>query len=208
MTETAKETRRLFDVSAEFRIRILSEGEKWCTVRFPTDEEWCERQRRQRTIRQSIGRQKAKYAVVGIEESSLELFRQIRLDDDGPEFNAAEATKVISRLERCEVTDVVREGDKVRIEMAVPGARVSHVLKLPNQADVLAYSRASLTATEGRHGRSELRLSLEPGGELYDKIVVKTEGYAGAVPIVHKDAAVAELLAVLAEEEEDDDPLL
>jgi hypothetical protein len=42
------------------------------------------------------------------------------------------------------------------------------------------------------------QLCLEPSGALYDKLHISHDGYAGAVPIVHKSAAVSEVIAQLA----------
>ena len=44
----------------------------------------------------------------------------------------------------------------------------------------------------------------EPSGALYDKLHVSHDGYAGAVPIVHKSAAVSEVTAQLAIEADED----
>jgi hypothetical protein len=44
----------------------------------------------------------------------------------------------------------------------------------------------------------------EPRGALYDKLHVSHDGYAGAVPIVHKSGAVSEVIAQLAIEADED----
>ena len=41
-------------------------------------------------------------------------------------------------------------------------------------------------------------------GALYDKLHISHDGYAGAVPIVHKSAAVSEVIAQLAIEADED----
>ncbi len=197
----------MFDQTKEFVVKILSGSEKLCTVRFPSDEEWCARTRAQRAIRRILGRGKSQYEVTNAEEADAELFAKIRQDKDGAEFDAAEAAKVIERLERCQVVDVERQGDRFRIEMKVPGAHVVHVLKIPTQKDVLDYGRASVRAIDGRR-QQEIRLALEPSAELWAKVKAGVEGYANpdAVPIVHKDVAVVELLAQVEAAQEEDDP--
>jgi len=47
-------------------------------------------------------------------------------------------------------------------------------------------------------------VSLEPAGRLYDKLIESAEGYAGAMPVIHKSAAISELLAEIDSEAEDD----
>jgi len=197
----------MFDPTKEFLVKILSGTEKACRVRYPTDEEWCARTRRQRAIRRLLGRGRSHYEVTGAEEADAELLAKIRLDKEGVELDAAEAAKVIERLARCQVVDVERVGDRFRIALRVAGGRVVHVLKMPTQKEVLEYSRASVRAVEGRR-EQELRLALEPAAELWAKVCVAVEGYAGAeaVPIVHKDGAVVELLAQLEALGEEEDP--
>jgi hypothetical protein len=197
----------MFDQSKEFLVKILSGTEKACTVRYPSDEDWCARTRAQRAIRRLLGRGKSQYEVAGAEEADAELLGKIRLDKDGVELDAAEAAKVIERLERCQVLDAERAGDRFRIEMRVAGGRVVHVLKIATQKDVLDYGRASVRAVDGRR-QQEIRLALEPAAELWAKVRVAVEGYANpeTVPIVHKDVAVVELLAQVEALQEEDDP--
>jgi hypothetical protein len=197
----------MFDQSKELLVKILSGGEKACRVRYPTDAEWAARTRQQKAVRRLLGRGKSQYEVTGAEEADAALLAKIRLDKDGVEFDVAEAAKVIERLERCQVLDVERAGDRFRIEMRVAGGRVVHVLKIPTQKDVLDYGRASVHAVDGRR-EQEIRLALEPAAELWAKVRVAVEGYANAeaVPIVHKDVAVVELLAQVEALQEEDDP--
>lgn len=191
-----------------FVVPILSGGEKRCAVRFPTDEEWKERTRKRQAVRRIVGRGKTEYDVPNAEGPDAELFAKILLDAFGNEFDAAEASQVIARIERCRVTNVERDGDRYRIEMAVPGMGVVHVLRIPMKADTLRYGRTSVRSTEGR-GVQHIRLSLEPSAELWAKVLVEVHGYENAddIPIIHKDVAVVELLAqVELAEEEGDDP--
>jgi len=193
----------MFDVSKQFVVKILSGGEKQCTVRYPSDAEWCERATKQKLVRRLLGRSKSQYEALDGEAVDAELFARIRLDEDGAPFDEAEAAKVIARLERVTVAAVERAGNKYRIELAVPGGRTVHVLRIPSQKDVLEYSRASIHVTDGRR-QQEIRVSLEPAGRLYDKLAESTEGYTGAVPVIHKSAAISELLAEIDSEGEDD----
>jgi len=193
----------MFDASKQFVIKILSGGEKQCTVRFPTDAEWGERAAKQRLVRRLLGRSKSQYEAVNSEAADAELFARIRLDEDGAPFDEAEAAKVVARLERVSAVAAERAGNTYRIELAVPGGRAVHVLRIPSQKDVLEYSRTSIHVTDARR-QQEIRVSLEPAGRLYDKLVESTEGYAGAAPIIHKSAAISELLAEIDSEAEDD----
>jgi len=193
----------LFDASKPVVVPILSGGEKRCEVRFPTDEEWCAWARAQRTIRHFLGRGKSQSEDVDLPRINAELFRKIRIDKDGAEFDDAEAGMVIGRVERSQVTEIQREGVNYRIDMKVPGARVSHVLRMPTAREMQDHERASTSVVAARRS-VETRAFLEPSGALYDKLHTSHEGYAGEVPIVHKSAAVSEVVAQLAIEGDDD----
>jgi hypothetical protein len=111
----------------------------------------------------------------------------------------------ISRLEKCQATKADRVGDTFRIETTVRGAKTVHTLRIPTEQESRDYGDAALDRINGRRN-FELRISLEPSGALYDKLLKSVEGYANdAVPIVHKDAVVAEVLIQVQEALEDDD---
>ena len=196
----------VFDTTKAFVVPILSGGEKRCEVRFPTDDEWCAWARQQRTIRRFLGRGKSQTEDLNLAQVNAELFEKIRKDKEGPAFDEAEAGTVIGRIERCVVDTIDREGNNYRIEMKVPGARVVHVLRMPTAKEMQEHERASTSVVAARRS-VETRAFLEPSGMLYDKLHQSHDGYAGAVPIIHKSAAVSEVLAQLAIEAESEDDL-
>jgi len=196
-------TKAIFDASKPIVVPILSGGEKRCEVRFPTDEEWCAWARAQRTVRHFLGRGKSQSEDLDLPKINAELFAKVRTDKDGPEFDEAEAGVVIGRVERCAVTGIEREGANYRIDMKVPGARVAHVLRMPTAREMQDHERASTSVIAARRS-VETRAFLEPSGLLYDKLHVSHDGYAAAVPIIHKSAAVSEVIAQLAIEGDDD----
>ena len=194
----------VFDSSKPIVVPILSGGEKRCEVRFPTDEEWCGWARAQRTVRRFLGRGKSQSEDLDLPKINAELFSRIRVDQDGPEFDEAEAGLVIGRIERCTITEIEREGINYRIDMKVPGARVTHVLRMPTAKEMQEHERASTSVVAARRS-VETRAFLEPSGALYDALHLSHEGYAnGSVPIVHKSAAVSEIIAQLGIEADDD----
>jgi hypothetical protein len=198
-----EQVKSAFDITKPLVVPILSGGEKRCEVRFPSDDEWCAWARAQRTVRHFLGRGKSQSQEVNVDQINAELFGKIRLDQDGVEFDEAEAGLVIARIERATITTVEREGNNYRIEMKVPGAPVVHVLRMATAKEMQEHERASVSITSGRRS-VETRAFLEPGGALYDKLHVSHQGYASAVPIVHKSAAVSEVIAQLAIEADDD----
>jgi hypothetical protein len=136
-----------------------------------------------------------------------QLFEALRVEQDGQTFDAAEASAFVGRLDQADVVSAAWEGETRRIELKVPGARTTHVLRIPKQSEIREHERA--TADPVYANRSvEIRVSLEPSGALYDKVLVESQGYVGAVPINHKVAAVTNLLSALSEllDPEEDSP--
>ena len=193
----------MLDLSKPITVPILSGTEKRCRVTFPTDAQWCERARKQRVIRHFLGRGKSQTDDDSeTDRLNFELLSKIRQDQDGPVLTPAEATLVLSILERARVATVDREGNGYRIVLKTALGEVTHVVGIPTAEQMLVHERQSTKTTEGRRNQ-EIRGFLEPSGELYDKIAVSQEGYAGAVPIVHKVSVVAELLAQINVEDDD-----
>jgi hypothetical protein len=197
----------MFDTSKIFKIRILSGGEKACDVAFPSNDQWCERARKQKAVRRLLGRGKSQYESGNGNQADADLLAKIRKDQDGAPLDEFEASKVIDRLERCHVTDVSRDGNSYRVTMTVPGATVLHVLRMPTQKDVTEYGRSSVKSTDSARAQ-EIRMSLEPAMTLWERCRERVEGYAegSAVPVVHMDAAIVAMLTQMESDLEDPDP--
>lgn len=191
-----------FDVKREMAVPIQSGGVKRCVVRYPTDAELCKRVRDQRTVVHELGRGKTRMETPNADAVDFALFRQIRVDKDGPEFDEAEGCAVISKIERCEVIDSERIGEQFRITLRVPKAEVVHVLRGPLQSEKKEYGRGAMSRTGSRRSE-EIRIALEPAGVLYDKLFVSTEGYVNGAPINHKAVVISEILYQLNVEDEE-----
>lgn len=193
----------MIDLAKPMTVPILSGTEKRVRVRFPSDAEWCERARKQRVIRHFLGRGKSQTDDdTETDRLNHELLAKIRQDTDGPVLTPAEATLVLGKLERARVIEVEREGDGFRIVLKTALGQVTHVVGIPTAEQMLVHERQSTKTTEGRRNQ-EIRGYLEPSGELYDKIAKSSEGYAGAVPIIHKVPVITELLAQIDAEDEE-----
>jgi hypothetical protein len=193
----------MFNSQSTFVVPVISGGRKECRVRFPTDAEWCERTRKQRSVRRFLGRGKSEFEALDSSVIDVELLERIRQDKDGVLFDAAEAAAVLAKLERAIVDgECEREGDQFRVALRVPGAVVEHLVGIPTRKQMDKHEASSVKIVGARRAQ-EIRGFLEPSGELYDAIVKKSEGYVGPVPIVHKAAVISEVLVALAAEDEE-----
>lgn len=197
----------MFDVNRKFTINLpTGDKVKTCRLRFPTDAEWIERSRSLQTIRRNIGRGKAVMEIPNSDAVDARLFAAVRVDEGGVEFDEAEAAYALRLLDATTVmeSEVVPEG--FRIVLAGYGMEFVHVLGRPMQKDVLEYSRNVVKVIDARR-QQEIKISLVPSRDLYDKLCKSVEGYAeDAVPITHKDTVINELNALMGEGDVTMDP--
>jgi hypothetical protein len=178
------------------------DGDKKCTVRCPTDEEWCARVRRVVTTRRNLGRDATKLEQQHETDSAKELFDKILIDDepdrDPVVFDEYDALAVIRLLERVDVVpeEIEKRGNVWVIPMITLSTNVIHRLRVPSQKQIFEHERSALQSTGRRHG-TDYKSALEPFGVLWDQLQDGFEGYEDvkAVSIVHKHAAIQELLA-------------
>ena len=192
-----------------FLVSIISGGKKTANLRFPSDQEWCDRVSKMKSVQHNLGRGKSQSAPGNGVEASAELFDKVYLGDNPEQFDTAEKARFIDRIDLCEITEVSRDGDTFRIEMRVPGATVTHVLGMPTAKDTMEFGRAAVPPAIQDRRTTEIRFRLAPSGTLWDKVKISVSGYmeGSAVPIIHKDAAITELLNQI-REAEDEDPEL
>ena len=200
------ENKAVFDASRQVEIKLQSaEGAKTVTVRFPTDEEWVERQRRRKIIIKQLGRGISETVVPGSEDADAELLAKLRVGD-GPEVDAFEASRILEQLSQADVDDVLPEAGTFRVLVRVPGGITAHVLRMPSAKDVIEYRRAFARILDLPFNKQELTVNLGAAGTLYQKLCQGTEGYAGAVPIIHQAVAVKAAIDALEAGFQEDQP--
>jgi len=197
----------VFDATRPISINLRTpEGVKTVRVRFPTDEEWIDRQRRRKVIVKQLGRGVSETIVANGEDVDAALLAKIRGEAE-PEIDAFEAMKVVEQLSQADVDDVVPAGGSFRVTLRVLGATTEHVLRMPSAKDVFDYRRSFARVLDLPYGRQELTINLGPASTLYKKLVETTEGYAGDVPVIHQAVALkATIDALDAAFQEDRDP--
>jgi hypothetical protein len=179
-----------FDATRTVAIQLRAPGGlRTVRVRFPSDDEWAERQRRRKVIVKQLGRGISETTIPNGEEIDAALLAKIRTEEQ-PEVDAFEAQKIIEHLATCEVDDVVLVGDAFRVTTRALGGTTVHLIKMPSAKDVNEYRRGFARVLDMPYGRQELTINLRSAGELYKKLLESTEGYAGDAPIIHQVVAV------------------
>jgi hypothetical protein len=180
----------VFDSTRPIAINLRAPGGvKTVRVRFPSDDEWIERQRRRKVVIKQLGRGVSETIVGNGEDVDAALVAKIR-SDPAPEIDAFEAVKVVEQLSTAEVDDVVSEGDSFRVTTRVLGGSTAHVLNMPSAKDVFDYRRGFARVLDLPFGKQELTINIAPAGVLYKKLATSSSGYAGDVPIIHQAVAV------------------
>jgi hypothetical protein len=182
----------MFDAKQPITIHLRTpEGVKPVRVRFPTDEEWIDRQKKRKVIVKQLGRGVSETTIPDSAEADAALLARIRVqEENAPEVDAFEASRIIEQLSQADVDDVIQVGGGFRVTMRVLGGTVSHVLHMPSAKDVFEYRRGFARVLDLPYNRQELIINLAPAAALYKKLVESTEGYAGDAPIIHQAVAV------------------
>jgi hypothetical protein len=180
----------VFDATRPVAIQLRGpDGVKTVRVRFPSDDEWAERQRRRKVIVKQLGRGISETTIPNGEDIDAAMLAKIRTEE-APELDAFEAQKVVEQLATCDVDDVVMAGDAFRVALRVLGATTTILIKMPSAKDVNQYRRSFARVLDLPFNRQELTVNVRAGGDLYKKLVETTEGYTGDVPIIHQAVAV------------------
>jgi hypothetical protein len=182
----------VFDASRPVTVNLRTpDGVKTIRVRFPTDEEWIDRQRKRKVIVKQLGRGVSETTIPDSQDIDGALFAKIRVgEDEGPVVDPFEASRVIEQLSQAEVDDVASIGDGFRVTLRVLGGTVTHELRMPSAKDVFEYRRGFARVLDLPYNRQELVINLAPAATLFKKLIQSSEGYAGDVPIIHQAVAV------------------
>jgi len=186
MTE---ENKRLFDLNRPIGIKVrTAKGIEMITVRFPTDEEWIERQQKRKLITLSLGRGTSETVVEDTDEIDAALLSKIRVGQDGVEVDGFEASTVFERLQRAElVGDISYSSGQFRLVLSIHGEiTTTHVLRMPTAKEENQYRKSFLRPVDMQGSKQQTTINLGAAGELYKKLMVSVDGYAGGVPVVHQ----------------------
>jgi len=199
----------VFDATVPVGLQLRTpSGVKPIRVRFPSDEQWTERQRRRKVIIKQLGRGISETIIPNAEDVDAALLAKIRIEDESPvEVDPFEAVKCIEQLGQTDLDDVVQAGDSFRVTTRVLGGTTVHLLRMPSAKDVFEYRRGFARVLDLPFNKQELTINLTAAAALYKRLLEGTEGYAGEAPIIHQAVAVKGAIDALeAGFQEDRDP--
>lgn len=182
----------MFDTAQKIDLKLQApEGVKRVTVRFPTDEEWIERQRARKIVVKQLGRGMSETIPPSSEDFDLELVTKLREgESEDPAIDKYEASRILEDLNKCDVNDVTQDGGAFRISLRVPGATTLHVIGMPSAKDVIQYRRVFARSLDMPYNQQSITINLNAAADLYKRLSQAVVGYAGAVPIIHQAAVI------------------
>jgi hypothetical protein len=187
-----KKTVVVFDGEREINVKLQSPDgtTRPVAIRFPSDEEWMDRQRRRKVIIKSLGRGMSETVPPETADDDAQLLKRL-LVEEGPEVDGYEATRILDQLADCDVDDVQAEGGAYRVTTRVLGGMTAHLLRMPTAKEILHYRRGFVRVIDLPYNRQSVTINMTAAGDLYRDLRQKAEGYAGdAVPIVHQAIVV------------------
>jgi hypothetical protein len=196
-----------FDTSTPTEVKaILADGQvKKISVRFPSDDEWIERQRHRKIVQIQLGRGKAKAILPEGGEADLLLLSKI-IGPDTEITDPAEAARILEKLSEAEARETVRVPEGFSVKTEVRGGVVTeHVLSVPSASDMAQFNNLR-EVISCPNGRTELCVHLNVAGNLYRKLLQRCDGYAtGNAPIVHQLTALTAVINAFQAELSDDE---
>ncbi len=205
MTQNVEATEALFDATRPIALKTFGpEGIKPITLRFPTDEEWIERESRRKTIIEFTATGDTSSTVLDADEEETELLRKLCPDSIQDDIEPMEAGRLIDQLKFSAIENEGEglQGNHLRVALRVPGALTTHTFRMPSAKELQKYHRNLYDQQPcGKRKVSSIR-NLRFLGELYSKMILECTGYAGAAPVIHQADAL--FLAFLNLEQEID----
>jgi hypothetical protein len=188
----------MFDTATTITIGLrTTHGKTDITVRWPTDEEWAAHRKRRRIIQRTLGRGAAE-TDVDTTEADAKLYEAIK-QNGAPALSIGEANRIIDSISTCDVLGVDLHAEDAEVQLNTVMGEVTHTVRIPNMDEVRTLQRSTRLITLP-YNRSEIRTNLESSAGLWDKCGGRAEGYAGAVPNLHKDVAIRAVISAIEQE--------
>lgn len=189
----------MFNTETTINVSVRHDGRKTqVSVRWPTDDEWITYRRKKPLNVRFLGRGQTEQAPEAIEPDH-QLYQTIQ-QNGAPALTPAEAKAVIDGISRCDVLNVDLGTDDATVEMDTIHGQVKHILKVPTMDQIREFQLTSHVTSQPSNRSMQIRNSVESAGRLWDKCAPKTEGYESAVPLLHKDIAIRNLIQAVEQE--------
>jgi len=181
---------KMYDLSENIDLVIPSpDGEKICSVRQPTADEWITRFKTRINIIRNLGNGVTQSDVQNREKADMALLAAIQQNKEVV-FDEAEAVTVIDQLATCDVVNVEKVGKSYEITLQTILGDVTHTVRSPYHKELKKTTDAIVKARGGRFNTTTLHMDIAPAAELYDSHIEKIEGYniedKALIPLVHK----------------------
>ncbi len=183
-----QEEKRQFDASQPITKKVRTpRGIEKISIRFPSDDEWIERQRKRKIVTKDLGGGKTETTVSNSEEIDADLLSKVRLDDGAIENDGCEAGFIFDSLQSAEVIgDIPFESGQFKVTLRVFGdIETTHVLRMPTPKEEMNYYKHKSSSFDlGSITQSIINLAF--CADLYKALSVSNTGYVGTVPVVHQ----------------------
>lgn len=192
----------MFNATKPFQVSHLSpEGAiKPVEMQYPSDEDWCEREARRRTIiafDAETGDPETTREEPDEEESAL----VAKLCPELPKADAFEAGRLLDELAFVEVGDEEKivEGNRLVVPLRVYQADTVHIFRMPTAKEQEKFNRVRLDQQKIGKRKIASVVNHREVAKLYDLMIQETRGYDDQtpIPIIHKSTAVFGAFAAL-----------
>jgi hypothetical protein len=188
----------MFDTNTTYTIPLrLATGKTDITVRWPTDEEWFLHRKRRRILQRQMGRG-AHTTELDDSAADPQLYEAIKLNG-APPLTPAEANFIVSTISTCNILGVELHADDAEVKLETATGPVTHTLRIPSMDQVRKLENATQLISLP-YNLQQFRPSLEASANLWDQCSGRVEGYVGAVPNIHKDVAIRNVITALQQE--------
>jgi len=188
----------MFDTEATITIGLrTAQGKADITVRWPSDEEWSAQRKRRKIFQRQLGRG-AYEPEIDTAEADAKLYEAIKLNG-APPLTSAEATRIVDAIQRAEVMGVELRAEDAEVELDTMAGKTTHVLRIPTMDQVRLLQKTSRLINL-QYNKQQIITNLDAAASLWDKCHASVDGYAGAVPNIHKDAAIRAVISAIEQE--------
>src|SRR5262245_9909148 len=124
--------------------------------------------------------------------ADAKLYEAIKLNG-APPLSVGEATTIVQAIGKCDVIRVELGADEAEAELRILTGLVKHTIRIPTMDEVRNLQRTTRYISLP-YNLQECRTSMEAAAALLDACNGRADGYAGAVPGLHKDAVIRQII--------------